>query len=139
MRILVALGLSMALPLQAAEPTGAALRAALVGAWCNSDDGGHTCWAYDEFLADGRFRACGTHPDDRRRFEGAGRFEVTGRRMCYRVDSATDSFWVRPGTRFCTDIVGIDGREHRYRDIESGQTFVLYRRDAVQPLCPIQP
>ena len=119
--------------------TDARLRAALVGVWCNSDDGGKTCWAFDEFRADGTFRACGRTTDDGLPFEGSGRFDVNGRRMCYRVHSASDTFWVRPGSRFCTDIVAIDGRQHRYRDIESGQSFVLQRHTAAQPLCPPVP
>jgi hypothetical protein len=122
---------------RAAELAGPQLRAALLGSWCNSDDGGKTCWAYDEFLADGSFRACGRTPDDGQYFEGSGSFDVSGRRMCYRVHSATDTFWVRPGSRFCTDILAIDKHQHRYLDIESGRSFVLHRRAADRALCPL--
>ena len=129
-------GLGLGGPGQAAELAGPAMRAALLGSWCNSDDGGKTCWAHDEFFADGRFRACGKTPDDAVPFSGEGRFEVSGQRMCDRIERATDSFWIRPGTRFCTDILAIDERQHSYRDIESGQRFVLHRRESAQPICP---
>lgn len=132
--VLVALGIAG--HSQAAELAGPALSAALVGSWCNSEDGGRTCWAHDEFFADGRFRACGRTLDDAIEFEGTGRFEVRGQRMCYQVERATDSFWIRPGTRYCTDILDIDNRQHVYRDIESGQRFLLYRREPARPVCP---
>ncbi len=115
--------------------TGAALQGALTGVWCNSADGGKSCWAHDQFFRNGRFRACGRNSDDGMYFEGSGRFQVEGIRMCYVVDSATDSFWVRPGSRFCTDIVDIDTRQHRYRDIESGESFLLFRREGLAEPC----
>lgn len=117
-------------------PRGDALHRALHGLWCNSNDGGRSCWAWDEFSADGRFRACGRTDDDPRPFRGAGRVEVKGQRMCYEVDAASENFWLRPGQRYCTDIVAIDAATHRYRDIDTGAEFTLYRRDNRAVRCP---
>jgi hypothetical protein len=52
--------------------------------------------------------------------------------MCYTVTFASPNFWLRPGGRYCTDILAIDERTHRYRDIDTQQEFTLYRvaRDA---------
>lgn len=119
-----------------APPRGEALHRALHGTWCNSNDGGRSCWAWDEFSADGRFSACGRTDDDPRPFRGAGRVEVSGRRMCYGVDTASENFWLRPGQRYCTDIVAIDARTHRYRDIDTGAEFTLFRRDNGERRCP---
>lgn len=117
-------------------PRDAALHRALHGTWCNSNDGGRSCWAWDQFDADGRFSACGRTDDDPRPFAGSGRVSVAGQRMCYVVDSASGSFWLQPGQRYCTDIVAIDERQHRYRDIDSGAEFTLYRRDRSERRCP---
>ena len=56
--------------------------------------------------------------------------------MCYVVDTASDNFWLRPGARYCTDIVAIDRRTHRYRDIDTRAEFVLQRRPVAQRRCP---
>ena len=115
---------------------GPVLQRALEGVWCNSNDGGRTCWAYDEFSSDGRFAACGRTDDDRQAFRGAGSVTVQGQRMCYVVTSASGNFWIRPGGRYCTDIVAIDDRTHRYRDIDTGSEFTLYRRAIADKRCP---
>jgi hypothetical protein len=120
----------------AAPPQGAALHRALTGVWCNSHDGGRSCWAYDEFLPDGRLRACGRQEDELQPFHGEGTVTVEGQRMCYLVTAASDNFWLRPGQRYCTDILAIDARSHRYRDIDTGEQFVLIRRDAASAVCP---
>lgn len=117
-------------------PAEADLQHALLGLWCNSNDGGRSCWAWDEFRADGRFEACGRTDDDPRPFRGAGRFGIEGRRMCYVVEAASANFWLRPGQRYCTDIVAIDERSHRYRDIDTGASFTLWRRDNRDRRCP---
>lgn len=106
---------------------GAALHRALEGVWCNSNDGGRSCWAYDEFFADGSFEACGQTDDDPRPFRGGGPVSVSGRRMCYTVAFASGSFWLPPGSRYCTEILAIDSQMHRYRDIDTQQEFTLHR------------
>lgn len=132
----LATGLAVPGAAQAQAVEGDALRRALQGLWCNSDDGGRSCWAWDEFHADGRFEACGRHQDDTLPFHGSGRYTVQGRRMCYVVTSASGSFWLRPGQRYCTDIVSIDEHRHRYRDLDTGAEFTLLRRPQGQRDCP---
>lgn len=132
----VALALAGCAAVPPSPPQGEALHQALLGTWCNTADGGRSCWAWDEFSADGRFRACGRTDDDPRPFRGEGRVEVRGQRMCYVVDAASDNFWLRPGQRYCTDIVAIDALTHRYRDIDTGAQFTLFRRDNRPERCP---
>ncbi|WP_088286574.1 hypothetical protein [Ideonella sp. A 288] len=115
---------------------GDALHRALEGLWCNTADQGRTCWAYDEFFADGRFEACGRTEDDPRGFFGAGVVSVSGQRMCYVVTRASANFWLAPGQRYCTDITAIDERMHRYRDIDTGAEFTLLRRPRSDKHCP---
>lgn len=116
-----------------AAPSGAA---GLVGVWCNSNDGGTTCWAWDEFRADGRFSACGRTEDDPLPFFGEGRYGVDGMRMCYVVERASANFWLQPGGRYCTDILSVDARTHRYRDIDTGAEFTLLRVPPTARRCP---
>lgn len=119
-----------------APPADEALAEALLGVWCNASDGGRSCWAYDEFTPDGKFEACGRTDDDMKAFRGTGDFSVAGQRMCYVVRSASPNFWLPPGARYCTDILAIDGRTHRYRDIDTQQTFTLYRIASGRKTCP---
>ncbi len=118
-------------------PEGAALQAALQGLWCNREDDGRVCWAHDRFTPDGRLRMCGQLPDSRQRFDGLGQVEVSGRRMCYRVLRAEGDFWLPPGARYCTEIVELGPRHHRYRDLDSGVVFTLHRLPDSAPDCPV--
>ena len=106
---------------------GAGVAAGLVGVWCNSNDGGRSCWAYDEFRSDGRFEACGQTDDDPRQFHGEGRYTVDGSRMCYVVERSSPNFWLRPGSRYCTEILAVSPTAHRYRDLDTGAEFELTR------------
>jgi len=116
-------------------PQGPALQRALEGVWCNSHDQGRSCWAYDEFLGDGSFRACGRTDDDPRPFHGAGQVTIQGQTMCYVVTAASDNFWLPPGQRYCTEITAMGPWTHRYRDIDTGAEFTLYRRAATRAPC----
>ncbi|MBQ0943922.1 hypothetical protein KAK07_11310 [Ideonella sp. 4Y16] len=113
---------------------GGCSTATLVGTWCNPEGSG--CWAWDRFSADGRFEACGRALDDPLPFRGAGTWTVQGQRMCYRVEQATANFWLPPGQRYCTDIVALDDRQHRYRDLDTGAEFTLHRVPDTQRHCP---
>ena len=113
-----------------------ALSAALLGAWCNSDDGGRSCWAYDQFFDDGTLRACGRQPDEREPFDGLGAVSIQGDVMCYVVRRATPNFWVRAGSRYCTRIVEISASTHVYEDIDSGTRHTLHRVPIPSVHCP---
>lgn len=118
---------------------GSNVDAGLVGVWCNSSDAGATCWAYDEFRTDGSFTACGRTDDDPRPFIGEGRYTVEGSRMCYMVTRASANFWLRPGARYCTDIVAMSPASHRYRDLDTGAEFELTRVPASRRRCDPAP
>lgn len=123
-------------PMQPMQPLrDAALLQALQGAWCNSDDGGASCWAWDQFFADGTLRACGRQPDEREPFSGRGAVTVEGDRMCYRVTRATANFWVRPGSVYCTRIVAIGASSHVYEDLDGGRRHTLLRVPASRVDC----
>ena len=115
---------------------GLALAAALEGAWCNTTDDGRSCWAYDIFRPDGTLRACGRFPDEKQAFDGTGRVSISGQVMCYRVLHATENFWVKPGSTYCTRIVEISATAHTYQDLESGARFKLLRVPSGSVTCP---
>ena len=98
--------------------------------------GSRSCWAWDQFFADGSLRACGRHEADARPFDGRGHVTVEGDRMCYRVVQASADFWLAPGQRYCTRILGVSGERHDYQDLDSGAVFSLYRRAAADVRCP---
>lgn len=109
--------------------------AGLAGVWCNPAGDGRTCWAYDEFRADGHFAACGRTDDDPRPFHAEGRYRVDGSRLCYEVARASANFWLPPGARYCTELRSVDARTHRYRDLDTGAEFELTRVTASQRRC----
>ncbi len=121
---------AVAAPPHAMPLRGEALHRALHGLWCNSDDGGQSCWAWDEFLPDGRLRACGLAAGDPRPFFGEAVVRVDGQRLCYEVTAASSNFWLPVGGRYCTDIIDIGPNGHRYRDLDTGAEFTLLRRAA---------
>lgn len=108
---------------------------ALVGLWCNASDGGRRCWAWDEFLPDGTLHMCGVQEGDPRPFSAVAAVSFSGRRMCYQVMEATDNFWIRPGQRYCTEIVVVEPHRHVYRDLDTGESFELLRKPASQKSC----
>lgn len=113
----------------------AQIEGTLVGVWCNSNDGGATCWAYDEFRADGTFVACGKTEDDALPFRGEGTYSISGKRMCYVVTRSSANFWLGPGSRYCTEILAISPTAHRYRDLDTGAVFELTRVGPSGQLC----
>lgn len=121
------------------QDRAAPLHQALLGLWCNSEDGGRSCWAWDEFLPDGRLQMCGRTADDPQPFAAVAQVHWEGPRMCYRVLQATANFWLRPGQRYCTEIVEVSARHHTYRDLDSGARFTLWRRPAGGQDCPPTP
>lgn len=111
------------------------LHAELLGLWCNSEDGGRSCWAWDEFRPDGSLHLCGRHAFDREGFSATATVHFSGSRMCYQVLEATPTFWLRAGQRYCTEIVSVAPDAHVYRDLDSGQQFTLLRRPVSDKGC----
>ena len=116
--------------------TGPRLQQALTGLWCNSSDGGRSCWAWDEFLPDGTLRMCGRHDDTDLPFTARARASVTGERLCYTVIEASGDFWLGPGQTYCTAIVDLAADRHRYRDLDGGTLVTLWRRPVGTQRCP---
>lgn len=114
---------------QAQAPVdGDLIRALQDGLWCNSDDAGDTCWGYDEFLPGGKVRACGNDGEDSLPYRAEGRYEVRDRYVCFELTWATPNFGLKPGHRFCTEVLSIDAQTQRYRDLEANEVVVLFRR-----------
>lgn len=140
----LAAGLAQAQGLALQPLRGSALQKALQGTWCAPRPGGG-CWAVDVLGADGQLLACGRRPDDDEPFYGSGSYTVTGDRLCYVTGQASESFWVRPGTRFCVRIVGVNATRHVFEDLDSGHRHALLRLElgeataALRSTCPLRP
>lgn len=117
-----------------AELENASLEAALQGAWCNSDDGGKTCWGYDMFVG-GSVNSCGRFPETRTDFTGQSRYTISGAKVCHVVTDSSVPEVLKPGERFCVQILKIDSRTQRFRYLETGEETVVYRVDAKDVRC----
>jgi hypothetical protein len=84
---------------------------ALQGAWCNSDDGGKTCYGYDEYV-DGRSSSCGVLPENKEPYTATTRYKIQGSRVCAVIIMSSNPI-IGPGFSFCDEILEID--EHAVR------------------------
>lgn len=129
----------LAIPVAAQDsvPTNEALvRSLQDGVWCNSDDGGKTCTAFDEFHTNGRISACGKFAEDMRPFSAEATYEVRNRFVCMVVTEASETFALKPGFKFCTEVLQINSKVQRYRDLNSREIVTLYRRPKSAKKCP---
>lgn len=128
-----------ALPLvpfaQSPVPTDAALKNALVGVWCNSDDGGKTCWGFDEFREDGTVSSCSLPPGATQAWRGSATYEVKGVYSCLIVTDSSDAT-MRPGERICAQVLEINSVLQRYKYTDASAEFTLYRRRPQEMRCP---
>jgi hypothetical protein len=126
---------------QTSLPSGQALSATLQdGVWCNSEDGGKTCAGFDEFHADGRLTSCGKFSFDRRPFTASGNYEVKGRAVCAVITEASANYAVRPGFRFCVEMLEVTRDRQRYRMTvgDKSEVQTLYRRPKAHKKCPME-
>jgi hypothetical protein len=127
--------LATALIAAAAVLRDEALEKALEGAWCNSFDGGKTCWGYDEFSS-GKITSCGRLPQTKNVFTAEARYEVKGTRVCSIVTAASRSFGLPVGERFCVEVLDINERAQRFRSLESGNVDTIFRVPRESVRCP---
>lgn len=113
----------------------AALERALDGAWCNSDDGGKTCWGYDLFDR-GNLRSCGRFPETKQSFVGQSRYNVNGSRVCHVITHSSVPELLKPGEGFCVDVLQIDAKTQTFRDLDTNIDTVVYRVDRKSVKCP---
>lgn len=112
---------------QQTVPENEELRLALLGVWGNSNDGGQTFWAYDEYLPDGRLIATGIWPGNGKSFRAVANFQTKGRTSCVRVTETSDAFIFPLGLSFCSEVLYIDKAVVRFKDLDNGGEFTLYR------------
>jgi len=119
-------------------PTDAALAEALVGAWCVSDDGGKTCIAYDVYESPTSVLACGASPAGDA-FRLRARVTVDGHRTCFEITESSETRFSTVGHRFCSTVLALDGRQHRYRFDGGDKVDTTYRVAADSVRCPALP
>ncbi len=115
--------------------TGTTLEAALEGAWCNSEDGGSTCWGFDEFHK-GVGHACARVPGTNFIFSAKSTYVVEGSRVCHRVREISSGAPFVIGERMCFDVLEIDGAHQTFRDVETGEVATILRIPQEQVRCP---
>ncbi len=116
-------------------PQGEALRAAMVGAWCNSQDGGKTCWAYDFIDADGKALACNVEARGGLSYVATAQHTVEAAESCFVIlGSAVPELEV--GHRLCIQSFMIDAQIHRFQyKSQDGEVVTLHRRASPPPRC----
>lgn len=119
---------------QSRAPADGALKQALIGVWCGSDDGGKTCWGYDEFRSDGTVKSCLLPTGSSRAWTGTAKFEVKGSYSCMVVTESSDNT-MRPGDRFCTEVLEINSTLQRFRFTDTKDESILYRRKLSEMKC----
>lgn len=120
---------------QSHTPTDGALKQALLGVWCNSDDGGKSCWGYDEYREDGTISTCSLNPGSMQSWHGAATYEVRGNYSCMIVTYSSDKS-MRQGEKICAQILEITPSHQRYKYIDFPEQFTLYRRRPEEKRCP---
>ena len=115
-------------------PLDASLDKAMFGAWCSSEDGGKTCWGYDQFDS-GIVRSCGRFSNSEVDFFVRSRYIINGTKVCYTIAQSTLPEILKIGQRFCEDVLQIDFRTRRVRDLESNEESVSYRTNEKTVKC----
>lgn len=108
---------------------------ALQGAWCNSDDGGKTCWGYDIFER-GNSKYCGAFPESGKAYAGTSKYEIRGNRICHTVASTSDEAILKVGELVCFIVLDIDADKQSFRSVDDLKIIKLYRDDAEKIQCP---
>ena len=136
MRILLLAFLIAPLASMGAPLKGEALEKSLEGAWCNSDDGGKTCFGYDDF-SKGSMNSCGSVPETGALVTLQTAYEVRGNRVCHTATAVNKGSLVNIGDIFCVDVLDISRRSMRYR-LLSGEMITVYRAPKMKLSCPAE-
>lgn len=123
-------GIANAAPLQDAD-----LDRALQGAWCNSDDGGQTCWGYDQFSR-GKSTFCAAIPETGQVLSGTSKYEIRGNRICHVVTAINDESLYEVGERACFIVLDISADEQRFRSVDESKINTMYRVEPTNIRCP---
>ena len=101
-----------------------------VGRWCDSDDGGRTCFAYTSYFADGRVVGNGRFANDNKRFEGEGTwFHFMGKSCLdvnYLVYGNDDEMGEDYRAFFCNRIISLEGDVFVY-ETSDGEPAAMFR------------
>jgi hypothetical protein len=132
----ILLAVTLSLPVVASTSLeGAALDAALQGAWCNSDDYGKTCWGYDMFSR-GSSTSCGRIPESKEEFLATSRYRVDGKRVCHELTSTNPNSLLKVGEQICADVIEVNSRIQRFKLVGDDKETVVYRIPPTQVRCP---
>ena len=108
---------------------------ALQGVWCISDDGGKSCWGFEQFTR-GFGSSCGRNPSTQAVMTAKWRYEVGGNTACAVVTEASATFPLKPGGRLCVVVLDIDDRTAQFRAVGSNETKTNYRVPRASMRCP---
>jgi hypothetical protein len=108
---------------------------ALQGVWCSSNDGGKSCWGFDEFTK-GTISSCGRDPSTQAVISAKARYEIRGNSACATVIEASATFALKPGDSFCVTVLDIDDKTQRFRIGGSSETATMYRVPRSRKRCP---
>jgi len=105
--------------------------ALLVGVWGNSDDGGKTFWAYDEYTTDGKILSRGEIPGSDINFKIETAYNLKKKEgtyfNCLEIISTSHPEMLPVGKKWCNTMVKIDSKEFHFIN-KRGKARVLFRQ-----------
>jgi hypothetical protein len=133
----IALVLAATMASSQRTPVDSELDRALQGAWCNSDDGGKTCWGYDIF-SKGQSRFCGRLPENGQAWAGTSTYSIDKARICHVITSigGDGEQPLKVGERLCFQILSIDSEQQTFRDEAYETETRVYRTRLEDVRCP---
>lgn len=112
---------------QTEAPRDAALRQAILGRWCLSEDDNKTCWGYNLLRADGTFSSSGVHPETHRPFHIEGTFEAKGQMACFLAIRNDSELNPKAGESICSTILSVQHGRQVFRQYGDDTVRTIYR------------
>jgi hypothetical protein len=113
-----------------------ALDDALQGVWCISNDGGKSCWGFEEYRR-GFIWSCGRNPATQAVMKATLRYEVRGKEVCAVVTDASATYPLKPGGPYCINVLDINDQTLQFLGVTSpSETKTNYRVSRARMRCP---
>lgn len=103
----------------------------IIGIWGNSEDGGKTIWAYDQYFPNGSLKSWGRIPQTPIQFKVEGTYEVKHKfktSSCLTISKTSHPELMPVGEHWCDEIIELNDKVFVYKSSD-GEITILYRQD----------